>query len=67
MQLSIVILNLLYAVVGIAMMYGAYRVFDHLMPAVDFPTELQKGNVAVAIFCGSLFIAIALTIAGTLG
>lgn len=67
MQLSIIVLNLLYAVVGIVLMYAAYRAFDHLMPEVDFPAELQRGNIAVAIFCGSLFIAIAVTIAGTLG
>ncbi len=67
MQLSIVVLNLVYAVIGIVLMYASYRAFDRLMPEVDFPAELQRGNVAVAIFCGSLFIAIALTIAGALG
>ena len=47
-------------------MYLAYRLFDVLTPRVDFPAELKKGNVAVAIFIGSLFVAIAIIIGGAL-
>jgi uncharacterized membrane protein YjfL (UPF0719 family) len=58
----IVGLNFLYAALGVALMYVAYRIFDLLTPGVDFPAELKRGNIAVAIFIGALFIAIALII-----
>ena len=45
----------------------AYRAFDALTPEVDFPAELQKGNVAVAIFVAAIFISIALIIGKALG
>jgi hypothetical protein len=38
-----------------------------LTPEVDFPTELQKGNVAVAIFIAAIFISIAMIIGKALG
>ena len=66
MEWHIVALNFLYATLGVALMYLAYRVFDVLTPRVDFPAELKKGNVAVAIFIGSLFVAIAIIIGGAL-
>ena len=67
MQFSVIGINVLYAVIGVVLMWLAYRVFDHLTPEVDFPTELQKGNVAVAIFIASIFISIALIIGKALG
>ena len=66
-QFSVIGLNVLYAVIGVVLMYVAYRVFDILMPEVDVPAELQKGNVAVAIFVASIFISIALIIGKALG
>lgn len=66
MDWNVVGLNVLYAVIGVALMYLAYRLFDLLTPAVDFPAELRKGNVAVAIFIGALFVAIAIIIGGAL-
>ena len=67
MQLSIVGLNIVYAIIGVGLMYGSYRLFDLLSTRIDFQEELQKGNIAVAIFIGSLFIAIAMIISGALG
>jgi uncharacterized membrane protein YjfL (UPF0719 family) len=66
-QLSVIGLNVLYAVIGVVLMYVAYRMFDLLTPEVDFPAELQKGNVAVAIFVAAIFISIALIIGKALG
>lgn len=62
MEWSVVGLNFLYAALGVVLMYLAYRVFDLLTPAVDFAAELKRGNIAVAIFIGALFIAIAIII-----
>ena len=66
MECSIVGLNFLYAVLGVVLMYLSYRAIDRLTPQVSFPDELKRGNVAVAIFIGSIFIAIAMIIGGAL-
>lgn len=62
MDLSIIALNFAYAVLGVVLMWISYRIFDHLTPQVDFPEELRRGNIAVAIFIGALFIAIAMVV-----
>lgn len=64
--MSIIGLNFIYAVGGVVLMWLAYRIFDRFMPDVDFPAELKRGNVAVAIFIGALFISIAMIIGGAL-
>ena len=67
MQLSILALNLLYATLGVVLMYVSYRVIDKLTPEVDFPHELKRGNIAVAIFIAALWIAIALIVGRAIG
>lgn len=66
MQLSIIALNFIYAVLGVVLMYASYRIIDRLTPQVDFPEELKRGNVAVAIFVAALFLSIAIIIGGAL-
>jgi uncharacterized membrane protein YjfL (UPF0719 family) len=66
-QLSVIALNVLYAIVGVVLMFASYRLIDRLTPEVDFPAELQKGNVAVAIFIAAIFLSIALIIGKALG
>lgn len=66
MQWSIVALNFLYAVLGVVLMFLSYRAIDYLTPGVDFPEELKKGNIALAIFIAAIFIAIAMIIGGAL-
>jgi putative membrane protein len=63
---SIIALNFLYAVLGVVLMFVSYRVIDMLTPQVNFPEELKKGNIAVAIFIAALFLSIALIIAHAL-
>ena len=65
-QWSIVAVNFLYAAIGVVLMFLSYRIIDRLTPQVDFPAELKRGNVAVAIFIAALFIAIAIIIGGAL-
>jgi putative membrane protein len=55
-------LNVLYAAVGVVLMFASYRIIDKLTPEVNFPEELRKGNIAVAIFVAAIFISIALII-----
>jgi uncharacterized membrane protein YjfL (UPF0719 family) len=66
MDFEILALNFGYAVLGVVLMWLSYRIFDHLTPEVNFPDELKKGNIAVAIFIGALFIAIALVVGNAL-
>ena len=66
MEWQIVLTNFLYAAFGVVLMWVSYRVFDRLTPHVDFPAELKRGNIAVAIFIAALFIAIAMIIGGAL-
>jgi putative membrane protein len=66
-QFSVITLNVLYAVIGVVLMYVSYRAIDRLTPQVDFPAELQRGNVAVAIFMAAIFVSIALIIGKALG
>ncbi len=66
MEWSIIAVNFLYAVLGVVLMYLAYRVIDRLTPEVNFAAELQKGNVAVAIFIAAIFLGVAMIIAGAL-
>jgi putative membrane protein len=66
MELRIIGLNFLYAVLGVALMFIAYRVIDRLTPQVDFPVELKNGNIAVAIFIAAIFLSIAIIVAGAL-
>ena len=66
MEWTIIGINFLYAAVGVVLMFISYKVFDKLSPKIDFEDELKKGNIAVAIFIASLFIAIAIIIGGAL-
>lgn len=66
MQWSIVGLNFLYAVLGVALMFIAYRVIDVLTPKVDFEEELRRGNLAVGLFMAAIFISVAIVIGGAL-
>ena len=66
MEWRIIVLNLVYAVIGVILMFVSYRIFDHLTPQVDFPSELKRGNVAVAIFIAALFVSIAIIVGGAL-
>ena len=66
MDWSIIGLNFVYAVLGVALMFIAYRVIDLLTPKVDFADELRKGNLAVGIFIAAIFLSVAIVIGGAL-
>lgn len=66
MEWTIVGINFLYAALGVVLMYLSYRLIDILTPQVDFPAELKRGNVAVAIFIAALFLSIAIIVGGAL-
>jgi putative membrane protein len=61
MQWLVVLMNMMYAALGVVLMFVSIRVFDHLTK-LDLEEELQRGNIAVGIFVASLFLSIALII-----
>ena len=67
MSIWILILNLVYAALGVVLMYASFRIIDRLLHEFSLPQELQRGNVAAAIFVGSLFLSIALIVGRAIG
>lgn len=61
MQLAIVGMNVLYAVLGVVIMFVSIKVFDRLTK-IELEEELQRGNIAVGILVGALFLSIAMII-----
>ena len=66
MEGNIIILNFVYATLGVVLMFLSCRFIDRLTPDVEFASELRKGNIAVAIVIALIFIAIAITVGGAL-
>jgi putative membrane protein len=66
MQWQIIALNFTYAILGLVLLFAAYKVFDWLTPGVSFEDELRKGNIAVAIFIAAIFLTIGMVIGGSL-
>ena len=66
MDCRIIAVNFIYAALGVVLMYASYKVIDYFTPAVNFAEELKRGNIAVAIFVASLFLSIAIIVAGAL-
>lgn len=54
-------LSLLFGAVGILVLVIGYKIFDAIIPA-DFNKELEKGNIAVAIFLAGALIGIAIIV-----
>jgi uncharacterized membrane protein YjfL (UPF0719 family) len=63
---QILVVNFVYAALGVVLMFVSYRAIDRLTPQVDFPAELRQGNIAVGIVIGAIFLAIAVIIGGAL-
>ncbi len=70
MEFSIVFLNLGYAILGailtIVFMILGYKIFDKITP---FKTseELAKGNIAIGIVVGSIFIGLGVAVGIVIG
>jgi putative membrane protein len=65
-DLTIIALNFIYAILGVVLMFIAYRLIDKMTPEVNFPEELKKGNLAVGIFVAAIFLSVAIVVAGAL-
>jgi len=61
--LSMIVLNCLYGMVGIAIMllatYGGYKLLDRFVfSGYSTNEQIEKGNIAVAILSGSVVVAV---------
>ncbi len=50
------------AAIGLAVVYGSYRLFDRLTPGLDEEGEIRKDNRAVAVAMGAHLVAVALIV-----
>ena len=70
MELSILVLNFIYVLIGafftLAFMALGYMLFDRTTP-FDTSVELQKGNISVGIVIGAIFIGVGVAIGLVIG
>jgi len=70
MEVSIAILNFLYAVFGavltLVFMAAGYKLFDKMTP-FDTSQELAAKNVAVGIVVGAIFIGLGIAVGLVIG
>lgn len=70
MEIGIVVSNVVYAVVGailtIVFMMMGYRILDWITP-FDTSEELGKGNVAIGIVVGSMFVGLGVAVGLVIG
>jgi uncharacterized membrane protein YjfL (UPF0719 family) len=70
MPVKVIFYNLIYAVVGVVIGIGfailSYKLFDRVTH-FSFAKELEKGNLAVGIVVGGLFVMIGLMIGLIIG
>jgi putative membrane protein len=55
-------LSILFAVIGFALLFLGYRVFDWMTPTSLNSDVFEKGNVAAAVLAGMFLIALAIVI-----
>ncbi|MFZ4620247.1 MAG: DUF350 domain-containing protein [Bacteroidota bacterium] len=67
MDYNIILLNFVYAFIGLIVLILAYKLFDLVESRIDFADQINKGNMAAAVFISSVMIALAIIIAGALG
>jgi uncharacterized membrane protein YjfL (UPF0719 family) len=51
--------SLVFGIVGIALLFVGYFLFDFLCRRIDIQEQLNKGNLAVAIVVAAMLISIA--------
>lgn len=56
-----------FGAMGIALLFVGYKVFDWLLPRLDFEKELAEKNLPVAIVVAALLLSIGIIVARTVG
>lgn len=61
-ELSIFTSTIVYAVLGMLLLFLGYRVFDWMTPGDSQKKIFEEGNLAVAVLIGSFIIGLAIVI-----
>ena len=61
--LANIVLSLVFALLGFALLFIGYRVFDALIPSDITKCIFEDGNVAAAILAGAFVLGLALIVA----
>ncbi|MEK7818814.1 MAG: DUF350 domain-containing protein [Bacteroidota bacterium] len=67
MDYDILLLNVIYAFLGLVVLIIAYKIFDWVEHKINFAEQINHGNIAAAIFLSAIVIALSIIIAGALG
>jgi uncharacterized membrane protein YjfL (UPF0719 family) len=65
-DVRIFILSIIYAVLGMILLYIGYKVFDLVTPTDMQKKIFEEGNTAVAITVGAFIIGLAIVILGAI-
>ena len=60
------LLSLLFAVLGFAMLFAGYKLFDIWTPADLSQKIFEEGNVAAAVMLGAFVIGLAIVVAAAI-
>lgn len=65
-EVRVFIFTVIYAVLGMVLLFIGYRVFDWLTPTDTQEDIFKNGNVAAAVLVGSFIIGLAIVILGAI-
>lgn len=65
-DVRVFILSIVYAVLGMILLYIGYKVFDLVTPTDMQKKIFEEGNTAVAITVGAFIIGLAIVILGAI-
>jgi putative membrane protein len=65
-DVRVFILSIIYAVLGMVLLYIGYRVFDWVTPTDMQKKIFEEGNTAVAITVGAFIVGLAIVILGAI-
>jgi putative membrane protein len=61
-ELSIFVSTIIYAMLGMVLLFLGYRVFDWMTPGDSQKKIFEEGNLAVAVLIGSFILGLAIVI-----
>jgi uncharacterized membrane protein YjfL (UPF0719 family) len=65
-DVRVFVLSIIYAVLGMVLLYIGYKVFDLVTPTDMQKKIFEEGNTAVAITVGAFIIGLAIVILGAI-
>jgi uncharacterized membrane protein YjfL (UPF0719 family) len=55
-----------FGILGVVMLLVGFKIFDWMLPKVDFQEAMKENSVATAIIVGSFFVSLALIISAVI-